>query len=172
MVDIIMRIWTRIETILVGILILTALAIFLGGAGMRVLAPTHSVDWAEEVALYCIVWATVLSGSSLVAEGRHISTEVFVSTLSPTWRRLTGWFVTALIAGFCAAMAWYGWKAFGFALLLDERSASSLRTPQAYALFLALPVGMVLILGRMALMVISGKKPFGDHTQHPRIGHR
>lgn len=170
MIESIMRIWTRIDTILIGTLILAALAIFLGGAAVRVFAPIHAVDWAEEVSLYCIVWATVLSGSSLVAEGRHISTELFVSALSPAWQRAVGWFVTLLIVGFCGVMAWYGWKAFGFALLLDERSASSLRTPQAYALFLALPVGMVLILGRMALMIIAGKRPFGDPSARPQIG--
>jgi TRAP-type C4-dicarboxylate transport system permease small subunit len=156
------RVWSRIETVLIAILILAALIVFLGGAAIRALLPSHAIDWAEEVSLYCIIWATVLSGSTLVAEGRHISTEVFVARLSPQLQRLFGWGVTILVAGFCAVMAYYGWKAVGFAILLDERSASSLRVKQAYALFLALPVGMVLILGRIGLLLAGGERPFGE----------
>ena len=53
------------------------------------------------------------------------------------------------------------------ALLLDERSASSLRTPQAYAVFLALPVGMALILARIAILLLVGRMPFAGDTMTP-----
>lgn len=164
MIDRILNIWTRLEAILIGVLILGALAVFLGGAALRTFAPTMAVDWAEEVALYGIVWATVLAGSSLVADGRHISTEVFLGALPPRARRLLSWGITALATGFCAAMLIYGWQAYEFALLLDERSASSLRAPQGYLVFLALPVGMALILGRVVLMILAGRQPFAGET--------
>ncbi|SPF78197.1 TRAP transporter small permease [Pseudoprimorskyibacter insulae] len=156
--------WTRLETFLVGVLILGALLVFLGGAAVRAFAPIYAVDWAEEVALYGIIWATVLCGSSLVAEGRHIYTEVFVAALPAPVRNGLGWAMTALAVGFCAAMLFYGKQAFDFALLLDERSASSLRVQQGYAVFLALPVGMALILGRVGLMLLDGQRPFGSPT--------
>lgn len=162
MIDRIMRVWTWVETVAIGCLILAALAIFLGGAVVRAVAPLYAVDWAEEIALYCIIWATVLSGSSLVAEGRHIRTEIVLVAMPPRLRRATGWFVVAATTAFAAAMAVFGWQAMDFALLLDERSASTLRTPQAWAVFLALPVGMILILGRVALMLIQGDRPFDD----------
>lgn len=168
MLSTILRVWTRIETILIGVMILAALFVFLGGAAVRAFAPAHSVDWAEEISLYFIVWATVLAGSSLVAEGRHIFTEVFVVTLPPRVQAAIGWGVTALTVGFCAAMAIYGWQAYEFALLLDERSASTLRVQQAYAVFLALPVGMGLILGRVTLMLMMGQRPFGADVHFPR----
>lgn len=161
MIPRILSIWTLIEKLLIGLLIFAALFTFLGGAVLRAVAPGHAIDWAEEVALYCIIWATVLSGSVLVAEGRHISTEVFVSMMRPATQRIVGWAMTALTIGFCAAMALYGWQAYEFALLLDERSASTLRAPQGYLVFLALPVGMTLILGRVALMLLQGQRPFG-----------
>lgn len=170
MIDRILHIWTRIEALLIGALILGALAVFLGGAALRAFAPIHAVDWAEEVALYGIVWATVLAGSSLVAEGRHIYTEVFLAALGPRGRRALGWAVTAVATGFCAAMMIYGWQAYEFSLLLDERSASSLRVPQGYAIFLALPVGMALILGRVTLMLLAGQRPFGGDTHLPKHG--
>jgi hypothetical protein len=36
-----------------------------------------------------------------------------------------------LTIGFCLAMTFYGWQAFRFTQMLDERSGSSLRTPQS-----------------------------------------
>jgi TRAP-type C4-dicarboxylate transport system permease small subunit len=160
MLEKLLRLWSRIETILVGTLMFAALAIFLGGAVVRAVAPLHAVDWAEEVSLYCIVWATVIAGAGLVAEGRHISTGVFVARLSPGTRRAVGWLTAVLATGFCVAMLVYGWQATQFSAMLDERSASTLRTPQAYALFLALPVGMALILLRVAALVALGRRPF------------
>jgi TRAP-type C4-dicarboxylate transport system permease small subunit len=168
----ILKIWSRIEMTLIGLLMFAALGVFLWGAAMRAFAPMHSVDWAEEVALYCIIWATVIAGSTLVAEGRHISTEVFLTRMSRSRRHIIGIGTTIVATGFAFAMMIYGWQAFEFALLLDERSASSLRTPQAYAVFLALPVGMALILARIAVMLLLGQRPFegegamsldGDH---------
>jgi TRAP-type C4-dicarboxylate transport system permease small subunit len=158
----ILKIWTRIEAVLIGLLILAALFVFLGGAVTRAVAPIYAVDWAEEIALYCIVWATVLAGSSLVSEGRHIKTEVFIASMDPRRREMVGWLVLVLSVGFCGAMAFFGWQSFEFALLLDERSASTLRVQQGYAVMLALPVGMALILGRVGLMLLNGQRPFID----------
>jgi TRAP-type C4-dicarboxylate transport system permease small subunit len=167
MINRILAAWTRIEAVLIGLLLLAALVVFLGGAALRTLAPLHSVDWAEEVALYGIIWATALAGASLVAEGRHINTEVFLSMLPPSLRVVIGWAMTVLSVGFCVAMMVYGWQAFEFALLLDERSASSLRVEQGWAVFLALPVGMALIIGRVGLMLVAGQRPFaGDGASH------
>jgi len=164
MITTILNIWTRIEAALIGILILGALAVFLGGAAVRAFAPAHAVDWAEEVALYGIVWATVIAGSSLVAESRHIRTEVFLTALQPRTRDAIGWAMAALSIVFCAAMMIYGWQAYEFALMLDERSASTLRVQQGYAIFLALPVGMALILARSGLMILNGDRPLTDDT--------
>ena len=153
----ILAVWSRIETVLIGILVLLSLATFLGGAALRTLAPSYAVDWAEEVSLYFVIWATVLSGSVLAAEGRHINTEIVTGLLPPGARRAVGIATAALTLGFCVAMAVFGWQAFEFALLLDERSGSSLRTPQAWTVFLALPVGMGLIVLRIALLAASGR---------------
>jgi TRAP-type C4-dicarboxylate transport system permease small subunit len=158
MIDSVLRIWSRLETVLIGVLMLVALIVFIGGAVVRAIAPAHAVDWAEEVAIYCIIWATVLSGSVLIHERRHISTEVAVGLLPQRGQRVFALSMLLLTLVFCAAMAWYGCEAVAFALLLDERSASTLRVPQAWAVFLALPVGMVLMVLRLILMLASGTR--------------
>ncbi|MCB1390920.1 MAG: TRAP transporter small permease [Rhodobacteraceae bacterium] len=152
-----LTIWSRVETVLIGILVLCALATFMGGAAVRVLAPRHAIDWADEVALYFIVWATVIAGSTLAAEGRHISTEIVVGGLSRRWRRAAALLTGALTLAFCAAMLRYGWEGFAFSRMLDDRSGSSLRAPQAWFLFLALPVGMALMVIRIVLLAIAGR---------------
>ncbi|WP_370208609.1 TRAP transporter small permease [Pararhodobacter marinus] len=157
MTDTILRIWSRIETVLIGLLVLCALFTFMGGAAVRVLTPQHAVDWADEVALYFIVWASVIAGSTLAAEGRHINTEIIVGGLSDRKRRAAAGFTFALTLVFCAVMAWLGWEAFEFSRMLDDRSASSLRTPQAWFLFLALPTGMGLMVLKMILLAFAGR---------------
>lgn len=172
MIQTILRIWSRIEAILIGAFLIGALGVFLGGALLRAFFPAHAIDWAEEVALYAIIWATMIAGSSLVAEGRHIRTEVFIASLSPRTQTRLGWGVAALSLGFCAAMMVYGWQAYEFALLLDERSASTLRLPQGPLVFLALPVGMALILARGALMILGGERPFTGTSETHEPGRR
>ncbi|MFN4099058.1 MAG: TRAP transporter small permease [Pararhodobacter sp.] len=157
MLDRLLAIWSRIETILIGLLVLGALGTFMGGAAVRVLAPRHSVDWADEVALYFIVWATAVAGSVLAAEGRHINTEIIIGTFPDRARRAAKRFTAALTLAFCAAMFWFGWEAFEFSLMLDDRSGSSLRTPQAWFLFLALPVGMGLMVVKITLLAVAGR---------------
>jgi len=157
MLDRILTIWSRIETALIGLLVLCALLTFLGGAAIRVLAPQHAVDWAEEVALYFIIWATALAGSVLAGEGRHINTEIVVSGLADRPRRAIGLVVGLVTLGFCAAITWFGWEGYAFSAMLDDRSASSLRMPQSWTLFLALPVGMGLLVIRIVLLAIQGR---------------
>lgn len=157
MLDRILSLWSRIETAIIGVLVLCALFTFMGGAAIRVLAPQHAVDWAEEVALYFIIWGTALSGSVLAAESRHINTEIIVNALPPRVRHAVKWAVLALSLAFCATVAAYGWEGYAFSAMLDDRSGSSLRTPQSWALFLALPVGMGLMALRIFLLALRGR---------------
>lgn len=170
MISRILSIWSRIETVLIGVLLLIALAIFLTGGALRVLSPTNAVDWATEVAIYFIIWATVLAGAAIVQEDRHLQTEVFVQMLQPGVRKVLAWVMSILSICFIAVMLVYGWQAYEFALLLDERSGSSLRTPQGFAVFLALPVGMALILIRVTLMLLNGQRPFSHLSEIPERG--
>jgi TRAP-type C4-dicarboxylate transport system permease small subunit len=171
MIDRILTAWSRVETALIGVLVLVSLAVFLGGAAVRAVAPQHAVDWAEEVSIYFIIWATVVSGSVLAAEGRHINTEIVTGALPPALRRAVAVAMLLLTLGFCVAMTVYGWQAFRFKLMLDERSGSSLRTPQSWAVFLALPVGMALIVLRICLLALTGRGiTTTDHAQLPGRG--
>lgn len=155
------RAWRRIETSVIGILVVAALAIFLYGSLARSFAPSLAIDWSEEVTIYLIVWATLLSGGTLTAERSHVSAQLLLHLLSHGARRGIAIGVELLMLGFCLLMFWLGMQGVLFAHMLDERSASTLQAPQAWMLYLALPAGMLLIVVRLALLLLL-ERPQND----------
>lgn len=147
-------IWRRVETVIIGVLVVLALGIFLYGSLARGLAPSFAIDWSEEVTIYLIIWATLLGGGTLTSDRSHISAQIFVHLLSPPARRRLQIGIDLLMLGFCCLMLWLGIEGVLFAHLLDERSASTLQATQAWVLYLALPVSMLLIAVRVAVLLL------------------
>jgi TRAP-type C4-dicarboxylate transport system permease small subunit len=145
--------WQRIETFVIGVLVVLALGVFLFGSFARTFAPALAVDWSEEVTIYLIVWATLLSGGTLTADRGHVSAQIFVHHLSARARRRLQIGIDVLMLAFCCLMAWLGIEGVLFAQMLDERSASTLQAPQAWVLYLALPVSMALIAVRVVVLL-------------------
>jgi TRAP-type C4-dicarboxylate transport system permease small subunit len=150
----IMRWWRRGESVVIGILVVLALGVFLYGSLARSFAPALAIDWSEEVTIYLIVWATLICGGSLTSDRAHVSAQLFAHVLSPRARRFLQIGIDVLVLAFCGLMCWLGLEGVVFAHALDERSASTLQAPQAWALYLALPVGMLLIAVRTALLLV------------------
>ena len=148
------RAWQRVEIVVIGVLVLAALAIFLFGSFTRSFAPSLAIDWSEEVAIYLIVWATLLSGGTLTAERSHVSAQLLLHLLSPGARRILAIAIEVLMLAFCLLLFWLGMQGVLFAHMLDERSASTLQAPQAWVLYLAQPAGMLLIVVRLSLLLL------------------
>ena len=145
------RYWRRFETAVIGALVVLALGLFLYGSLARSFVPALAIDWSEEVTIYLIAWATLLSGGAITAERGHVSADMLGHLMSPHARRRLQLFIDVVVLGFCCLMFWLGVEGVLFAHLLDERSASTLQAPQAWVLYLALPVSMLLIMARIAL---------------------
>lgn len=156
--DVLRRYGRRLETSVIGLLVVLALGIFLYGSLARSVAPALAIDWSEEVTIYLIVWATLLSGGTLTADRAHVSAEILVHLLSARARRRLQMGIDVLMLAFCSLMLWLGVEGVLFAHLLDERSASTLQAPQAWVLYLALPMGMLLIAGRIALSLLFDRR--------------
>jgi len=154
--------WRRIETLTIGVLVVIALGVFLFGSLARTFAPALAVDWSEEVTIYLIVWATLLSGGTLTSDRGHVSAQIFVHRLSPRARRRLQIGIEVLMLAFCCLMAWLGIEGVLFAHMLDERSASTLQAPQAWVLYLALPVSMLLIAVRVVVLLLYDRP--GEHA--------
>ena len=152
------RYWRRIETCAIGLLVVLALGTFLYGPLARSVAPALAVDWTEEVTIYLIVWATLLSGGTLTADRAHVSADILVHLLSARGRRRLQLAIDILMLAFCSLMLWLGVEGVLFAHMLDERSASTLQAPQAWVLYLALPVGMLLIAGRVVMSLLFDRR--------------
>jgi len=149
--------WARIETLVIGALVVLALAVYLYGFLIRSVAPALAVDWAEEVTIYLIVWATLLCGGSLIMDRAHVSADMLGRRLSSRSRRRLQTGIDLLVLAFCSLMLWLGAEAVIFAQALDERSASTLQAPQAWVLYLALPVGMLLMVVRLLLLLLANR---------------
>lgn len=136
----------RFEAALIGALVLVAIALYLYGSAARVLAPAYSLDWAEEVTIYLVVWSTLLCGRRLTAERAHISAQVIDHLVPERIKRALDIAIDLLTFGFCAVMFVLGVQAVSFVHGLDERSATTLQAPQAWVLDLVLPVAMALVV--------------------------
>jgi len=145
------RNWRQFEQAVVGALVVLALGIFLYGSIARSFAPALAIDWSEEVAIYLIVWASLLCGGALAADRAHVSADLIGHLLSPPAQRRLRIGIDILLLAFCGLMFWLGIEAVLFAHMLDERSASTLQAPQAWVLYLALPLGMLSIVVRTAM---------------------
>lgn len=145
------RYWQRFEAAVIGVLVVLALGIFLYGSLARSFAPALAIDWSEEVTIYLIAWATLLSGGAITADRAHVSANMLGHLLTPLAQRRLRISIDVVVLGFCGLMFWLGIEGVLFTHVLEERSASTLQAPQAWVLYLALPVGMLLIVVRLAL---------------------
>ena len=85
------RYWQRVETSIIGALVVLALGIFLFGSLARSFAPSLAIDWSEEVAIYLIVWATLLSGGAITVERGHVSANMLGIRCRRTRNGACGW---------------------------------------------------------------------------------
>ena len=112
----------------------------------------------------------MLSASTLAGAHRHVRADLIVRIL-PRPARITAETFNLLIAiVFCAAMTWSGFLVIEFALLLDERSASTLRIPIVYY-YLCLPVAMGLMTIRFTLRFIELVRTKGESELVEAGGH-
>ncbi len=120
----------------------------------RFLFPQLAPDWAAEVTVFLVIWAVMLSASTLAGEKRHVRADLVVRILPRTPRIAAETFNLVVSIVFCAAMAWSGYLVVDFALLLDERSLSTIRIPVFYY-YLCLPVAMGLMTVRFSIRLIE-----------------
>jgi TRAP-type C4-dicarboxylate transport system permease small subunit len=155
------RSWKRIEVFVIAVLVVLAVGVFLYGSLVRTFLPALAIDWSEEVTIYLIIWATLLGGGALAAQGEHVSAQIATHLLPARARHCLRIGIDLLTLAFCGLMLWLGVEGVLFALALDERSASTLQAPQAWALYLALPVAMLLIVVRMLALLRTGTRTDG-----------
>lgn len=68
----------------------------------------YSIPWAEEVARYLMVWLTFLGVGPVLRLGGHVAVDTAQDSMSPRLARAVRLLNVVLIAGFFAALAWFG----------------------------------------------------------------
>lgn len=132
-----------LETGATGLLALAAAVLTVSESVLRYVAPMKLPDWGAEVTVYLIGWAVMLSASRLIRDRMHVSVEMLAERL-PARRQVALHLFTCLFGVVVAGcIAWAGWLMVDFAILLGERSDSSIRFPM-WAYYAAILVGFAL----------------------------
>ena len=157
----VIRWWNNVEKWLIAVIAIAALIVFMYGMLARFLLPQLAPDWATEMTIFLVIWAVMLSASTLAGEHRHVRADLIIRLL-PRATRITAETFNLLISiAFCVAMTWSGYLVLDFALLLDERSLSTLRIPIVYY-YACLPVAMALMSIRFTLRFIELARTKGE----------
>lgn len=136
--------WTRLEELLVGGLAFAALAVCSYNVFVRYFFPRLTLEAADEVQVYLVIWAVFLALGLVTAADRHVRADLFVAMFPAGFRRrvsmfgeLLGLAFALLLLGYGSAITWQTWS-FG------DVSTTSLRFP-LWIYTAALPAGALLM---------------------------
>ena len=136
--------WSRLERVVVGILGALALLAGLTQVLGRYIAPQYAITGAEEVIVYLLIWAVMITASQLVRNDGHVRPDLVLRLLKPQVQRWVEAFNCVIAIGFCGMLVWYGWDIVALAQMLDQRSPTDLQFPM-WIYDAALPTGGVLM---------------------------
>jgi C4-dicarboxylate transporter, DctQ subunit len=146
--------WNSLEKAIVGVLGLAALTLGVVQVIGRYLIPHHAIAFAEEVIVYLVVWAIMITSSQLVRRDGHVRSDFVLRLLSSNQQRWLEIFNCVVGLVFVLGLFWYGLQVVNTALLLDERSSSDLQFP-TWLYYAALPAGGALMAMRYVIRSIA-----------------
>lgn len=138
--DVLPPLWLRIEDVLVGGLAVGALLLCTYNVVVRYFHPAWALELVDEVQVYVIVWAVLLSLGAVTVADRHVKADLFVTFFPERVRRATDLFIDALGLGFAGMLLWYGSILAYQSWDYGDVSTTSLRFP-LWIYFSALPAG-------------------------------
>jgi len=129
--------------------LLAAMAIIIFANVVLRYTTSQSIEWAEEVARYMMVWLTFLGAGPVLRYGGHIAVENLQDALPPALAKALRGLIALLLTGFFVFMAYAG-------LAYVERAQYQM-TPTTQVsmawVYGAMPVGGVLLLAHWLLVV-------------------
>jgi C4-dicarboxylate transporter DctQ subunit len=132
--------WLRIEDLLVGGLAVGALLLCAYNVVVRYFHPAWTLELVDEVQVYVIVWAVLLSLGAVTVADRHVKADLFVTFFPERLRRATDLFIDVLGLAFAGMLLWYGSLLAYQSWDYGDVSTTSLRFP-LWIYFSALPAG-------------------------------
>ena len=157
------RIYTKGLEILVGGLLAGMIVVgFAAVIARYFLGSWVSLYWAEEVVRYAFIWSVFLVSPLVIRRGAHLELDICVQRLSPRIRRVVGCLNMAVILAFLLILTVQG---IVMVRVNVDQLSSALEISMAW-IYLAVPVGGVLMLGEYLGMVVSGWR--GETETTPR----
>ncbi|RDE08279.1 TRAP transporter small permease [Pelagibacterium lacus] len=143
------------ERIALALLMLTMVALTVGGVLVREIMPSFSrnVAWVDEGARYMMVWLVFLSLGLALQEGRQIAMTTFLERLNPAIRVWVGRAIDLVGVLLTVYIAWVGFE-MAQNVGRTGQFSPTLRIPAA-VLYYALPVGFLLLAFRYALSLFG-----------------
>lgn len=111
-----------------------------------------SIPWGEEIMRYSMIWVMMLGGVASIYYAEHMAVESLGELLAPHRRHLV-LTATYIVAGlFCVLLVYYGWPA----ALGNTRQRAAASGLSMFWVYLAIPLGALLMLIQIALCAVSG----------------
>ncbi len=129
-----------LETTAIGLLALGAALLTVNEAFVRFISPASLPDWSAEVTVYLIAWAVMLGAGRMVRDNMHVRVEMVVEQMSPKGQFAAEIFTCIFGVVVTLGIVYAGIQMVNFALMLGERSDSSIRFPM-WLYYVAIPFG-------------------------------
>lgn len=125
-----------------------------------ILPPSVLLNWVFEVCVFLLVWAVLLGVARIEKRAQHIRVDFLYNRFGPKGQVATELFALVFAAGVAIFFIYSGKIVVQDAILWDERSETTLRTP-FWILYLALSasftIHLLFILERMRLLIVTGE---------------
>lgn len=145
------------------ILLLGAMALIIFANVVLRYTTSASIEWAEEVARYLMVWLTFLGAGPVLRYGGHIAVDNLQDSLPPKAAVALRGVIAAILFAFFGFMVWFG-------VIYVERVQFQM-TPTTQVsmswVYAAMPVGGLLLMLHLALIV----KPYLRERSFAADGH-
>ena len=126
----------------------------------EVLPPSVQLNWVFEICVFLLVWAVLLGVARIERRAQHIRVDFLYNRFGPKAQMITEIFALLFAVAVAVFFIYSGKIVVEDAMLWDERSETTLRTP-FWILYAALPVAFVVhllfILERLRVLITTGE---------------
>lgn len=164
-----LRLWDDVERWIVGILGTVALLICVWQIVGRYISNDLALAWGEELSVYVVIWAALLTGSQLVRDDGHVRADIILRLLTPSGQRWVEVVNCLLAVGFCFGMAYFGYLATMDAYEIGEKSMTSLAFPM-WIYYASLPASAALMSLRYVIRLYQWSFRFDPERMEVQSG--
>lgn len=125
-----------------------------------IVPPSVQLNWVFEICVFLLVWAVLLGVARIEKRAQHIRVDFLYNHFGPKGQMAAELLALVFAAAVAIFFIYSGKMVVEDAILWDERSETTLRTP-FWILYLALGVSffvhLVFILERLRLLITTGE---------------